>query len=134
MISIKLNEPSKSYAPGDMIAGSVTWAKLLRETDRLEIRLIWYTQGKADRDVGIILSNVREAPGEAGEQEFAFQTPSRPFSFSGKLISLVWAIEVVEFPSTDGIREMIVVSRNREEIILEKSFPDHLDKAFFRLK
>ena len=40
------------------------------------------------------------------------------------MISLIWAIEVVEFPSRDGVKETILLSPSGEEIVILDSYPD----------
>ena len=109
MISITFDEESKSYTPNETVSGTVLWSKLTN-TERLETRLIWFTQGKGDRDFAIVESISIPVSNEAGKARFQFSAPTRPFSFSGKLISLVWAVEVVQFPSKDGFKETIVLS------------------------
>lgn len=126
MITIKFQEPSKSYAPGESIAGTIAWTKLESKTDSLEVRLIWYTEGKGDRDIEIVDVLPFENPGPKDTLNFQFTAPTRPFSFSAKLISLVWAVELVQFPSEEGTKETIVISSDRNEIILEKSIKEHI--------
>jgi len=124
MFTITLDKSSSRFTPGDSIKGIVEWTDLSEKTDRFEIRLIWYTEGKGTTDVEVIETTTESSPGPSGRAKFKFVAPTRPFSFSGKLISLIWAIEVVDFPSRDGTKETLVISANGNEILLEKSFPD----------
>lgn len=121
MLTVSLNQTA--FAPGDSISGSVDWNELRKKTKRIEIRLIWFTEGKGDTDVEVIEMVTEDSPAPSGSVQFSFTAPSRPFSFSGKLISLIWAIEAVEFPSRDGAKETLVLSPSRNEIVLENSFP-----------
>ena len=133
MITINLNQTPAGYAPGDSIGGTVEWAELNEKTSRFEIRLIWYTEGKGDTDFAIIETITEDSPAPTGSKKFSFVAPTRPFSFSGKLISLIWAVEVVEFPSRDGAKETLTISSDRNEIMLENSFPDDsMAKKFVR--
>lgn len=124
MIIVSISKDPASFAPGDSIEGTVEWTELNNKTNRLEIRLIWYTVGKGDVDVGIIDTIKHESPMAEGSEQFSFTAPTRPHSFSGKLISLIWAVEVVEFPSRDGVKETILLSPNGEEIVILDSYPD----------
>jgi len=124
MITVSINKDPASFAPGDSIDGTVEWTELNKKTKSLEIRLIWYTVGKGDTDVGIINTLKHDSPMIDGSESFSFTAPARPYSFSGKLISLIWAVEVVEFPSRDGVKETILLSSNGEEIVILDSYPD----------
>ena len=133
MITINLNQTPAGYAPGESIGGTVEWTELNAKTSRVEIRLIWYTEGKGDTDFAIIETITEDSPAPTGSKKFSFVAPTRPFSFSGKLISLIWAVEVVEFPSRDGAKETLTISSDRNEIMLENSFPDDsMAKKFVR--
>ena len=68
----------------------------------------------------------------SGDAPFRFQLPSAPYSFSGKLISLVWAVEVVALPANIAGRVNIILSPDGKEIELlqvEKPKSD-LEKRF----
>src|ERR1043166_4380135 len=45
--------------------------------------------------------------------------PESPYSFSGKLISLVWALELVAEPSKEVIRREFVLAPGGEEVRLD---------------
>ena len=133
MIKISFNEPSATFAPGDPINGTVTWKSVSEDTSHFEIRLIWFTSGKGSIDVEVVDSISVAKTAAAGETEFKFTAPTRPFSFSAKLISLNWSVEVVEFPSCDGHKQNFVLSSDRNEIFLKKSFDsDLIKKPFIR--
>jgi len=51
-------------------------------------------------------------------REFRFRLPEGPYSFSGKLISLLWAIEVVASPGDMAGRAGIVVSPSGREVVI----------------
>jgi hypothetical protein len=116
MIKIELNNPSFVFQPGQPIKGTVSWSDL-SET-KLEVRLIWYTIGKGDRDVACVDVKHVEQPGPSGSSEFSIVAPHRPVSFSGKLMSLIWAIEVVTFPNKEAKQAELTISRSDKEILL----------------
>jgi len=128
MITITLSQTPAGYAPGESIAGVVEWTELSAKTNRFEIRLIWNTEGKGDTDVQVIDTINESLPPTSGTTRLDFIAPTRPFSFSGKLISLTWAVEVIEFPgflSHNGAKKTLTISSDRNEIMLTKSFPDN---------
>ena len=98
MITIRFDASTAKFSPGEGISGTVSWSDLGPKTMKLETRLIWYTEGKGDQDIEIVMSLPSDVTQPDGSARFEFTAPTRPFSFSGKLISLIWAVEVVVFP------------------------------------
>ncbi len=90
-LEIKLTE-GNSFRCGDEIKGVVSWA-LKKRPDTVFIRLFWYTSGKGTRDIGIEKEIKYDMPKTNETKEFRFKAPASPYSFSGRLISIIWAIE-----------------------------------------
>ncbi|RMF43447.1 MAG: hypothetical protein D6753_05160 [Planctomycetota bacterium] len=120
MISIQLENDQQAFQPGDTIAGTASWQDLSKPPERVEVRLIWFTRGKGDLDVGIHETRTLAHPAESGREPFRFVAPDEPYSFSGKLISLVWAIEAIAFPSQEAAQVEIVVAPEGKEILLHR--------------
>ena len=55
MINIKLAKHEANFVPAERIAGKVTWSEAVG--DSLEVRLIWYTAGKGERDFGVVATH-----------------------------------------------------------------------------
>ena len=122
---LKINLDKSSFKTGEKISGEIVWSDERSETERIETRLIWYTQGKGDQDFEVIDSISFEMSGASsqnGQSRFDFVAPNRPLSFSGKLISLIWAVEAIVYPGKHGERTDIVISRTGSEIVLERSY------------
>jgi hypothetical protein len=85
---------------------------------RFGLLLRWYTAGKGTRDVGVAQTLRFDGPGAHGSKDFSFPLPDGPYSFSGKLISLIWAMELTVSPSSETIRREITFSPTGREIIL----------------
>lgn len=83
------------YSPGEEVAGTVRWRLPEPPRSGLEVRLFWSTRGRGDRDFAVVASEAIEAAAAHGEQRFRFQLPAGPYSFSGQLVSLLWAVELV---------------------------------------
>lgn len=112
------NSGSLGFVPGQKVSGSVQWLSD-KPLSVMEVRLFWYTSGKGDSDIEIACAHKLMDVGVSGENMFSFTIPALgPYSFSGKLISLIWAIEVVGEPSTEVQRVTIVVSPTGSEFIL----------------
>jgi hypothetical protein len=116
-IRIETRDGSTAFLPGETVEGTVAW-HFDAPAWRVELRLLWYTEGKGDQDVGIVESVPFANPGAEEIRPFHVRLPQGPFSFSGKLISLVWALEVVAEPGARAERLALTVSPTRREILL----------------
>lgn len=116
MSSISVSFEATSYRPGDAISGTVNWQAA--QADSVEIRLFWFTRGKGDTDHHTVDSVQLASPGSSGSHRFSFKLPDSPYSFSGKLISLVWAIEAFLEPSEEVDRREFTLSPNGREVVL----------------
>lgn len=116
-IQVETRDGATSFRPGDDVEGTVRW-RFDAPPRSLDVRLFWYTEGKGDQDVGIVEALPLAAPAAEEHRAFRFRLPAGPFSFSGKLISLLWAIEAVAEPGDEVGRVDLVVSPTGEEIHL----------------
>ena len=122
MIQVTMTETSRYCLPAMEIDGSVAW-QTESDPERIDVRLIHYTQGKGTQDVVIAGEESWQAPGSSGTREFRFRLPDQPYSFSGKLISLVWAVEAVLQPSRDSAMQTFEMSPGGQEIQLPQVEP-----------
>ena len=106
-----------AFSPGETLEGTAAW-RLAERPESLEVRLFWYTQGKGDRDLEVVESQALEPPEAEGSRGFRFRLPEAPYSFSGQLISLLWAVELVAEPGTRGTRAEITVAPGGREVLL----------------
>ncbi|HEX4966271.1 MAG TPA: hypothetical protein VF173_36015 [Thermoanaerobaculia bacterium] len=111
-----------AFAPGEIVEGTVSW-QLQVPARTVELRLFWYTTGKGDQDVGVVSTYPFPEPGLSDHRGFNISLPLGPYSFSGALISLVWALEVVVEPGGRAGRTEIVISPTRQEIVLRPRLP-----------
>ena len=82
----------------------------------LEARLFWFTRGKGTEDVGVVATEVVPAPGAQGTHRVRFTLPEAPYSFSGRLISLIWAVELVA-DKTAARWEFVLAPEGREILL-----------------
>lgn len=110
MITITLDRGGDppTFTPGETISGSVSWADR-EETESIEIRLIWYTIGKGDRDAESVDVNKIVDLRSQDQSRFSFVAPHRPNSFAGQLIAIQWAIEVIKFPQRDAEQGLLEI-------------------------
>jgi hypothetical protein len=117
VIDIRLSEDREAYAPGETVTGTVSW-QLDAPATGVDVRLFWYTRGKGTQDVHVVKAQQFDAAGTTGRRDFRFVLPGEPYSFSGKLVSLTWALEAVAQPGDRvGRRELVVAPGGREVVL-----------------
>jgi len=117
-LQIHLCDDKTSFLPCETVKGTILW-NLDTNPRFLELSLFWYTAGKGTRDVGVVDSRKFDEPGASGQKEFAFDLLDGPYSFSGKLISLIWAIELTCSPGGESVRREFVLSPTGHEVLLD---------------
>ena len=115
---ISTRDQRVSFRPGEEIAGVAAW-QLESPPKAVELRLFWFTRGKGTTDVKVIQTLSFDAPKLEETRPFQLRLPGEPYSFSGKLISLIWALELVIGKTAERLE--IVVSPSGHEIVLHKS-------------
>jgi len=116
LLSIELKDNRTALEPGETVVGEASWQ--VDHAKSVQVRLFWYTGGQGTRDVQIIESKPNADAPPAGQTSFSFQVPDEPYSFSGKLISLIWAVELVIEPGDHSTRAEFVMSPGGREILL----------------
>ena len=119
-LSIDITEQKTEFRPGEKIAGTLRW-NLPENPESVELTLFWRTEGKGTQDIGVIETETFESPGSLGQKDFAFKLPPEPYSFSGKLISIIWALEATAYPEEQTIRQEITISPTGREVVLDKA-------------
>ena len=116
-IQIGLRENRRNYQPGDEITGAVRWEFDNAPRDA-KVHLCWYTKGKGTEDTEIVETITFDEPQAGDVRTFSFKAPASPYSFSGKLISLIWCVEVLLEPKKRFAREDIVIAPDAKEVVL----------------
>lgn len=116
MIEIQLATDSQ-IQPNGTIKGEFHW-KLEKAPKNLEVHLLWYTSGRGTEDVEIIETEHITTSGNVGQSYFSFNLPNEPYSFSGKLITLTWAIEVVATSPDETKKIEFMLSPTGREVSL----------------
>lgn len=113
---INLTLKKDTYQPGETLSGAVLWR--FNKTPKLaEVRLLWHTQGRGNEDIEVVA--VRKLPATLqGKGGFSFVLPAEPYSFSGKLITLAWTVEVVSKSPNHHAHRDFVLSPSGKEIRL----------------
>ena len=108
----------REYAPGEQLELDVAW-QLLEPGEAIEVRLVWYTVGKGDQDLSVVDSERIDDPPLYDRRRCTFVLPEGPYSFSGRLISLVWCVELIVLPGGPSRRIDLTVGPDRCEVLLE---------------
>ena len=116
-LGIHLDGARSAFQPGERIRGSVQWS-VEEPGSQVELRLFWYTQGIGTRDVGVAHIERFETTGSQGSGSFDLEAPEGPYSFEGKLVSVVWALELVVPASQAAERVELVIGPDAHEVKL----------------
>ena len=122
-LQIHIEQDRKGFKPGETIFGTVTWG-LNKPPKGLELSLFWRTEGKGTQDIGIAQTLRFDNVGSIGSQEFSIKAPNGPYSFSGKLISIIWALELACEKGEETTRTDLVISATGAEVICSDSISD----------
>lgn len=114
MITVSLDK--RNFKPNSRVKGTVTW-QLDKTPKDVSVRLFWYTRGRGTEDVQLA-DEIQLGADRQGQRGFDLNIPEGPYSFSGKLISLIWGVEAVARPGGECGREEITVSPIEKEIVL----------------
>jgi hypothetical protein len=118
-LRIDLASGRKAFKPGEPLSGRASW-RIDQQPISAELRLFWYTSGKGTQDVGVATTMTFDGPRMQDQRDFTLPLPREPYSFSGTLISLIWAIELIVEPGGHVERCELVLSGTGEEIVLDR--------------
>ena len=115
-VEIRLNDDRTQYKPGETLNATVSWSD--EQFDELTAYLLWYTEGIGNQDSQVVDEQPVSTGGRSGERDVTFTLPPSPYAFSGKLITLVWAVEVLAKPGDNHDRKSFTMSPTGEEVQL----------------
>lgn len=118
-IRLSIDLETRGVVPGDDIRGVARWTAS-GPLQAIEVRLAWHTEGKGSSDSGVALEDRLDNPPLVGSHAFALPAPEGPYSFSGKLVSLVWQVGLRAIPSGEVAWEEVVISPTGREIRLQR--------------
>lgn len=112
-----LDLPAKSFLPGDTLSGEIIW-EFVTPPDSLYVSLGWWTSGRGERDERVVAEQEWKSPGTIGKESFVLQIPESIIpSFSGRLVSLEWGIQVsAKGVKIDDVVEIVTISPTKKEI------------------
>jgi hypothetical protein len=120
-MKIAVRKDPAEYEPGEEIAGGAQW-QLERPPQSVEARLLWHTVGrggKSHEDVGVVATVSFDAPHQDDTRSFQFTAPAAPYSFSGQLVKLTWAVELVALPHKENARVELSIAPGGKPLELQ---------------
>jgi len=126
-ISIKLKDGKISYHPGEKISGELEW-DLTQEVQDIAINIFWYSEGMGEQDSEISETEIIKSPIKSDKQSFEMELPMAPYTYSGNITSLKWAIEATTLEDkVKDIKEFSMTPGNKEIVLPE--IKEDLSKA-----
>jgi hypothetical protein len=116
-LRIDIENGRTACAPGDTLAGHVTWS-VDRDPSSAELRLFWYTSGKGTQNVGVVQTVPFDRPQRSDRRDFRMILPLAPYSCSGTLVSIVWAMELIVEPGSQTERVELTIAPGGNEVVL----------------
>jgi hypothetical protein len=101
-VIVLLDRRQRDYEPGQLLSGSYRWDAGEEKVRRVEVSVMWRTEGKGDEDFGVHFFDhysVEEGD-EVGPQasaHFTTQLPNSPLSYHGVAVSIQWMVRVRVF-------------------------------------
>ncbi|HWL08980.1 MAG TPA: hypothetical protein VNQ76_11265 [Planctomicrobium sp.] len=117
MNTLQIDTDYDAYYPGSDLQAIITW-DFESKLNAIELRLTWNTAGKGTRDLAVVQTEEIAVDTMNGSKEVTIRLPWGPYSFSGKLISLIWAIEVVARPKKESARKEFTMGPDANEVFL----------------
>ena len=112
-----------SYPPYGTLTGTIKWGFTTDNVPRnLTVALYWFTEGRGT-ETGETVDEISIESTPSGEQEFSFKLPAGPYSFSGRLIALKWAVEFSGEKPDFAVSREFVMSPDGEVIVLKEVHP-----------
>ena len=103
LISIRLTDPRREYAPGETLVGVYQVdAPEATKLAAVEASVLWHTLGKGDEDMSVHYFE-RRSPADVAEgdlrQMWRFETvlPNSPLSYDGAILKIAWCVRVRVF-------------------------------------
>ena len=116
-LQLLLPNNQTSFEPGEGVTVIAEWT-VEPGVHVIELRLVWHTSGKGTTDFAVVQTWRFDNPTFRDTRSIDVSLPSSPYSFSGKLISLSWAFELIAQPSGDSTRVDFVLAPGRQEVKL----------------
>lgn len=97
-INVELRLDRESYRPGEELIGVFQVDGEVPEEYRIELSVLWHTEGKGTEDLGVILfqewSSGKQHLDFGQPQPFSVRMPRTPLTYDGQLVKILWIARV----------------------------------------
>ena len=114
-LRIEFRDNRTAFKPGAELTGTVGWEGI-SQPRKAQLTLSWMTKGKGTEDSAVVQTIIFDHPKERESRPFTLRPVQSPFSFSGKLISIIWTAELTLQPGDLSERVEIIVAPDAREI------------------
>jgi hypothetical protein len=119
-LTLELIDASRAFEPGASIGVDAAW-DLDAQPSAIELRVVWNTWGRGTQDFRVVDTLSIDAS-QCDRKRIPLTLPRGPYSFVGRFVSLIWALELVILPSQDSTRLTITIGPQERAVYL--SFRD----------
>ena len=106
---IELQNGRTTYRPGEAIRGFAAW-RSDRDLRRVVLHLSWRTEGAGTRNTELAGQVVVDNPPAIGKHDFEFIAPRIPHTYAGRLLSILWTLDLFTEPETESHAVELVIS------------------------
>lgn len=110
-------------APGDSLVFTLARDKSA-SPEPLSVQLGWFTEGRGTADADVVWSEQLPALAPGAERSFEIPLPTAPWSFSGKLVSVSWRLEVLDAKRRPLVAVPLVVAPGDAPVALPALEPE----------
>ncbi len=108
-VAVRLLDQRSAWKPGEELEVEVTWSQE-EAAEELEVRLLWETRGRPDREEGVIDKDQVKGVGSSGERRIEFRLPDGPWSYDGHVVEIAWLVDAVVWPSGENAQAEFALS------------------------
>jgi hypothetical protein len=91
---IALHRSEGTFLPKDRVAGYARWD--LEHAPRwLEVRIAWHTEGKGTKEHTIVGRERWQDLSPNDRRDFVFTLPEMPYTYHGRVLSILWSVDLI---------------------------------------
>jgi len=116
LIEVQTEGGRTAFEPGESITGSASW-DLPGPPSSLDVCLIWIAKGAGTQESGVGARVAIDAPQSRDRRNFELPAPDGPYSYAGRLLSIVWSVEVQAEPGGRSGRAELVIAPGGQPLL-----------------
>jgi hypothetical protein len=105
------------FAPGETLVFTLA-RDASAKPGPLTVQLGWFTEGKGTRDAAVEWSDYLSDLAPGTDRSFEVRLPEAPWSFSGKLVSVAWRLEVLDAKREPLVAVPLIIGPGGETVTL----------------